>query len=85
MAFSSSATPSLLPSSPPTLAMDFVTTWSLTHLDVVGLKIHDLIKHEKHRQSHDIKLIASKNFISIIMEVLSSPFTASILHPGINV
>lgn len=85
MAFYSSTTPSLLLSPPSAPTMDSIAAQSLSHLDTVDPKIHDLIEHEKHRQSHSIKLIASKNFTSAIMEVLNSPFTTSIPYMGVNV
>ncbi|XP_074580802.1 serine hydroxymethyltransferase 4-like, partial [Curcuma longa] len=39
-------------------------------------EIHDLIEHEKRRQSHGIELIASKNFTSFaVIEALGSALT----------
>ncbi|KMZ66165.1 Glycine hydroxymethyltransferase [Zostera marina] len=42
--------------------MNFVKSWGNNSLELVDPKVPNLIKHEKHRQSHGIELIASENF-----------------------
>nr|XP_009416590.2 PREDICTED: serine hydroxymethyltransferase 4 [Musa acuminata subsp. malaccensis] len=57
-------------------AMESVAEWGLTPLSAVDPEIHDLIEHEKHRQSHGIELIASENFTSFaVIEALGSALT----------
>ncbi|KMZ56464.1 Glycine hydroxymethyltransferase [Zostera marina] len=46
----------------PFTTMNFVKSWRNNSLELVDPKVPNLIKHEKHRQSHGIKLIASENF-----------------------
>ncbi|KMZ63006.1 Glycine hydroxymethyltransferase [Zostera marina] len=56
--------------------MDSVKSWGNTPLEVVDPEIHDLIEHEKHRQSRGIELIASENFTSFaVIEALGSALT----------
>ncbi|KMZ72301.1 Glycine hydroxymethyltransferase [Zostera marina] len=42
--------------------MKFVKSWGNNYLELVDPKVPNLIKQEKHRQSHGIELIASENF-----------------------
>ncbi|URE24887.1 interconversion of serine and glycine (By similarity) [Musa troglodytarum] len=56
--------------------MESVAEWGLTPLSAVDPEIHDLIEHEKRRQSHGIELIASENFTSFaVIEALGSALT----------
>lgn len=56
--------------------VDSVSSWGNTPLEIVDPEIHDLIEHEKRRQSHGIELIASENFTSFaVMEALGSALT----------
>lgn len=67
---------SSLPLIPPLAAMDSVASWGNTPLVTVDPEIHDLIEHEKRRQSHGIELIASENFTSFaVIEALGSALT----------
>ncbi|THU49250.1 hypothetical protein C4D60_Mb06t07580 [Musa balbisiana] len=56
--------------------MESVSEWGLSPLSAVDPEIHDLIEHEKRRQSHGIELIASENFTSFaVIEALGSALT----------
>ncbi|RRT85876.1 hypothetical protein B296_00001167 [Ensete ventricosum] len=74
--FSSISPPPLLHRVRLAAAMESVADWGLTPLSAVDPEIHDLIEHEKRRQSHGIELIASENFTSFaVIEALGSALT----------
>ncbi|KMZ73175.1 hypothetical protein ZOSMA_151G00060 [Zostera marina] len=69
--------------------MDSVKSWGNTSLEIVDLKVSDLIEHEKNHQRHGIELITSNTFSSFnnlrggFIGIDSSTFIASFLYNSI--